>query len=57
MAVPVKGLVSFVALGLVVGLVASYAGLLRSNRMAVYAVMGVAVFVSVFVAQFRLWLS
>ena len=57
MAVPVKGLVSFVALGLVVGLVASYARLFRSNRMAVYAVMGVAVFVSVFVAQFRLWLS
>jgi uncharacterized membrane protein YuzA (DUF378 family) len=49
----VKGLVSFVGLGLVVGLVASYVGLFRSNRMAVYIVIGVAVFVSVFVVQFR----
>lgn len=53
MAVTGNGLLSFVVLGHVVGLVASYTGLFRSNRTAVYVVVGVAVFVTVFAVQFR----
>jgi hypothetical protein len=51
--VTARGLAAFLVFGLVLGFATAFTGLFRENRTAVYVVVGVAVFLSVFVVRFR----